>query len=70
MRLEPHEFKQCLVSLGYNLKEGEKVSQFVLFAKNTGNYHNYSVNSSNGAVSFFTSPVILIPREMKNLHGL
>lgn len=24
MRLEPHEFKQCLVSLGYNLKEGEK----------------------------------------------
>ena len=25
MRLEPHEFKQCLVSLGYNLKEGDKV---------------------------------------------
>lgn len=27
MRLEPHEFKQCLVSLGYNLKEGDKGDQ-------------------------------------------
>ncbi|KAJ7373413.1 hypothetical protein OS493_013006 [Desmophyllum pertusum] len=27
MRLEPIEFKQCLVSLGYNLKEGEKGDQ-------------------------------------------
>ena len=26
-RLEPGEFKQCLVSLGYNLKEGDKVWQ-------------------------------------------
>ena len=26
MSLEPHEFKMCLISLGYNLKEGEKVS--------------------------------------------
>ena len=31
-RLEPGEFKQCLVSLGYNLKEGDKVWQcFLLF---------------------------------------
>ena len=28
MRLEPLEFKQCLVSLGYNLKEGDKVGHF------------------------------------------
>ena len=26
LTLEPHEFKMCLISLGYNLKEGEKVS--------------------------------------------
>jgi len=29
MRLEPHEFKQCLVSLGYNLKEGDKVCYLI-----------------------------------------
>ena len=29
-RLEPGEFKQCLVSLGYNLKEGDKVWQWLL----------------------------------------
>ena len=29
-RLEPGEFKQCLVSLGYNLKEGDKVWQCLL----------------------------------------
>ena len=27
MLLEPHEFKMCLISLGYNLKEGEKVGE-------------------------------------------
>ena len=26
MSLEPHEFKMCLISLNYNLKEGEKVT--------------------------------------------
>ena len=26
--LEPHEFKMCLISLGYNLKEGEKVGSW------------------------------------------
>lgn len=31
MRLEPLEFKQCLVSLGYNLKEGDKVGQLFSF---------------------------------------
>ena len=28
MRLEPIEFKQCLISLGYNLKEGDKVWKY------------------------------------------
>ena len=31
MRLDPHEFKQCLVSLGYSLKEGGKVGIALCF---------------------------------------
>ena len=34
MLLEPHEFKMCLISLGYNLKEGEKVGENLLLTWN------------------------------------
>ena len=42
MRLEPHEFKQCLVSLGYNLKEGDKVC--CLSDTHYGIFNNYSMS--------------------------